>query len=74
MISLWYTECELSTDVLACCVLSISADIDECTLSPCQHTCENTPGSFVCSCNDGYQLSSNGRTCEGTLYERNKPQ
>ena len=43
-------------------------DIDECLLSPCNHTCTNTAGSFQCSCNDGYELDDDGRTCNGVLY------
>ena len=43
----------------------IFLDIDECILSPCEHTCTNTVGSFVCSCNDGYVLNSDGLSCNG---------
>ncbi|XP_061560391.1 thrombomodulin-like [Phycodurus eques] len=33
------------------------ADIDECgILLQCEHICENRFGSFVCSCNEGYEL------------------
>ena len=40
-------------------------DINECTANTdgCQQVCTNTAGSFVCSCNSGYTLSSDGRTC-----------
>ncbi len=33
------------------------ADIDECEFNPCcaNAACENKPGSFECSCNDGYE-------------------
>ena len=31
----------------------------------CQHRCNNTIGTFVCSCNDGFALTMNERTCEG---------
>ena len=43
-------------------------DIDECeTLSSqCNQTCTNIPGSFGCSCNVGYVLDSDGRSCNGT--------
>ncbi|KAH9498711.1 hypothetical protein Btru_004630, partial [Bulinus truncatus] len=37
------------------------SDINECSSSPsCQTNthCVNTPGSFICKCNDGYYLSS----------------
>ncbi|CAH1242671.1 FBN3 [Branchiostoma lanceolatum] len=43
-------------------------DINECTPNggrgPCGHTCRNTVGSFICSCNDGYTLNSDGWTCD----------
>ena len=28
--------------------------------------CTNTPGSFECACNPGYQLAMDGTSCEGT--------
>ena len=40
-------------------------DINECLSSPCNHTCTNTPGSFVCSCNDGYELGPDRLSCQG---------
>ena len=44
-----------------------SADIDECALANdnCAETaeCNNTPGSFSCTCMTGY--SGNGTFCEG---------
>ena len=46
-------------------VLSGCIDINECTSSPCDHTCTNTAGSFVCSCDDGYVLDSDGLSCNG---------
>ncbi|KAL5481924.1 hypothetical protein EMCRGX_G022199 [Ephydatia muelleri] len=41
-------------------------DINECTLgvSGCNQICTNTIGSYICSCNLGYQISSNNRTCQ----------
>ena len=44
------------------CILS---DTDECAKTPCDHTCTNTDGSFTCSCNNGYELDENGRSCNG---------
>eukprot|EP00057_Strongylocentrotus_purpuratus_P017446 XP_011671920.1 PREDICTED: uncharacterized protein LOC105441955 [Strongylocentrotus purpuratus] len=36
-------------------------DVDECQEgSPCDQTCTNSPGSFVCSCNPGYYLVNIG--------------
>uniref|UniRef100_A0A8C9FW60 EGF containing fibulin extracellular matrix protein 1 n=1 Tax=Pavo cristatus TaxID=9049 RepID=A0A8C9FW60_PAVCR len=41
-----------------------TTDIDECTLPPyCHHRCVNTPGSYYCQCNAGFQLASNNHTC-----------
>ena len=46
----------------------MNADVDECArnIHNCEHTCENTIGSFLCGCNAGYELTSDGRTCQGT--------
>ncbi|KAK8777062.1 hypothetical protein V5799_029593 [Amblyomma americanum] len=37
------------------------ADIDECAEHPhlCSHGCTNSPGSYKCSCVEGYQLTDN---------------
>ena len=47
-------------------------DVDECSQHHrginCQHTCINTPGSYVCSCRLGYHLAANQRSCIGRLY------
>ena len=42
-------------------------DINECSLNTdqCAQNCQNTQGSYTCSCNSGYTLSSNGRSCNG---------
>ena len=32
----------------------------------CSHHCTNTPGSFVCSCEHGYELEEDGKTCNLT--------
>lgn len=49
----------------------LSIDKDECALANggCQHTCENSVGSFSCSCNDGYKLNSDGLTCSGNTLD-----
>ena len=43
------------------------ADINECSEDSdnCHHHCSNTDGSFVCSCNPGFTLASDGKTCNG---------
>ncbi|XP_022535546.2 collagen and calcium-binding EGF domain-containing protein 1 [Astyanax mexicanus] len=41
-------------------------DVDECEESNgtlCEHTCENTPGSFRCRCRVGYTLAADQRSC-----------
>jgi Calcium-binding EGF domain len=45
------------------------ADIDECaeTHAICNNgLCTNTPGSFRCVCNSGYELGRNGDDCIGS--------
>ena len=48
-------------------VLLHFSDINECTdgSSGCSQKCINIPGSFICDCHKGYQLSIDQKTCEG---------
>jgi len=41
-------------------------DDDECALNTdgCDHNCINTPGSFVCTCNSGFFLDLDQKTCQ----------
>ena len=58
----------MSVHIIVCHLHSI--DIDECVedLSGCSDICQNTNGSFECSCHNGYYLShDDNRTCIGTL-------
>ena len=50
------------------------SDINECLSDNggCHHNCHNSVGSYSCSCTNGYQLNSNGYTCEGR-YVRVSP-
>lgn len=42
-------------------------DIDECANSNgmCEHNCQNTRGSYQCTCNQGFTLHSNKKDCKG---------
>ena len=43
-------------------------DVDECnSTKPCNQTCTNTVGSFLCACDGGYRLQENGLSCEGIV-------
>jgi len=46
-------------------------DIDECRESGnsiCANgKCENSPGSYKCTCNPGYELSPDGTFCIGSI-------
>lgn len=41
------------------------ADIDECRYGYCQQLCANVPGSYSCTCNPGFTLNDDGRSCQG---------
>ena len=47
-----------------------NADINECLGNDheCNHVCINTMGSYLCSCNVGYELSANQKTCVGKQF------
>ena len=62
-------SCSKSAAVLICTAeYSSLADVDECNgTNPCAQTCTNNVGSFICGCNSGYRLMSNGFDCEGRV-------
>ena len=43
----------------------LHSDVNECSAAThgCNHICENTDGSYTCSCREGYYLNEDGRTC-----------
>ena len=43
------------------------SDINECSVrkGECQQNCKNLPGSYECSCDEGYRLRGDLKTCEG---------
>ena len=49
-------------------VAGFSSDIDECQLKPCAHACRNFVAGFECSCNKGYELNDDKRTCRGEIH------
>ena len=42
------------------------SDINECAEIPgaCTQDCENTQGSYICKCRDGYRKAPDGKTCK----------
>ncbi len=43
----------------------ILTDFDECSVDgTCSQLCQNTNGSYHCSCVEGYQLRPDGRGCK----------
>ena len=48
-------------------ILLIFVDINECVTDNgnCSHDCTNTPGSYLCSCNNGYSIDTDGHSCSG---------
>ena len=46
--------------------IHVNEDVNECNGDHvCDHNCTNTNGSYICSCDPGYELQSDNRTCEG---------
>ena len=43
------------------------SDVNECEIvnGGCSHLCLNKPGTYECSCFDGYQLDSDKGKCTG---------
>ena len=43
-------------------------DNNECVMGTdtCEQNCHDTVGNYTCSCNGGYTLNSDGRSCDGT--------
>ena len=44
-------------------------DINECEgYNDCHQICTNTDGSYYCSCDTGFMLAADNRTCQGYHY------
>ena len=50
--------------------LCVHADVNECDTENgnCEHICQNTRGSFVCSCRDGFALGTDHARCVGKKH------
>ena len=57
-----FLKCSGVSNVLTC-----FTDTDECAIGTdhCFQNCNNTVGSYTCSCWTGYTLNADGRHCDG---------
>ena len=57
----------LYNDISYAIIIFKFTDINECRVNNgnCRQNCYNTPGSYYCSCDTGYQLHSDRRKCIG---------
>ncbi len=46
-------------------------DVNECSTGNggCEHVCTNTIGSFSCSCDNGFTLAGDGKSCEQDIIQ-----
>lgn len=47
------------------------AEVDECSRPDrggCEQRCANTLGSYKCTCDPGYELAADKKTCEGWCW------
>lgn len=61
-----------SNDAHVSLLLTFS-DINECdnVNVGCMHSCNNTNGSYHCTCNSGYVLAADGHMCNGECVSTN---
>ena len=45
----------------------VVVDVNECTINNggCEANCMDTEGSYVCSCEEGFELNINQHNCDG---------
>ncbi len=48
-------------------LLCMCIDVNECEddTDLCTHNCENTVGSYTCTCDEDFVLNADGITCDG---------
>ena len=68
----FYEKCMCCIKLYYYNILTNYSDIDECEQgsAQCDHNCTNTPGSYFCTCMDGYVLESDHHTCTGNDYAK----
>lgn len=45
------------------------SDVNECDMgAPCEQRCFNSYGTFLCRCNQGYELHRDGFSCSGESH------
>ena len=50
-------------------VMCTTVDINECEgYNDCHQICTNTDGSYYCSCDTGFVLAADNRTCQGYCF------
>ena len=68
----WLAHISLTDATCMCAEIRIHffiyLDVDVCADGShnCEHVCQNTNGSYTCSCLAGYELSDNGFACDST--------
>ena len=57
--------CKNCSQNTKCCTLI--SDVNECLTNNggCAQACTNTGGSYFCTCNAGYSLAADARSCSG---------
>ena len=66
----WVITHTSATSIYNTRILLHLIDIDECAQPVCQFRCNNTLGSFLCTCPQGYLLTTNKRDCAGKLQDQ----
>ncbi|WAR19223.1 MATN2-like protein [Mya arenaria] len=53
-------------DIIGSLVTATCEDVNECNTGAhdCVHICNNTDGGYICSCDPGFSLNSNGNSCD----------